>query len=525
MYSVLIKNGKVIDGSGKEGKVMDVAIEGDEIALVDENIETEALTVIDASGKVVAPGFIDVQNHSDSYWTLFDNPNLDSLITQGFTTILVGQCGASLAPLISPESLLAVQKWHGLSGSNINWTTFSQYLEELSKTRFGCNVASLVGYATLRRGMVGNEVRVLTKDEVKSISIQLENCLEAGAFGMSSGLSYSHEMNISELELFDLVQIVSKHGGLFSIHLRDESKEIIESVEEALEIARHTDVNLKISHLKIRGKENFHLLSQLVENLENAYHKGVNVNFDCYPYDSIWQVAYSYLPKWSIEGGRQGMLQKIAEPQEKKRLIAALAEHGNRLQELIIASTGNELGMVGKTVSDIAKNTGLTSEEAFLELVKNGGSESLVFDRCLNEGDIYKLLEHPQSLVGTDGSGFNQEVTGKGFLKKLVHPRCFGTAPRFINHVLNSSIGMESAIKKLTFDAATKIGIKKRGLLAPNHYADVVVFDPEKISDRASLKNPYQYSSGMDFVLVNGVISIDNGQITKKPSGYVLRKK
>ncbi len=318
MYSLLIRNATVVDGSGDPGQVLDVAVQGDEIVNVAPNISSSAQTVIDAAGKILAPGFVDLQNHSDSYWQIFDNPGLESLITQGYTTILLGNCGASLAPLLTKDALLAMQKWHNLEATNINWLSFSEFIEQLAKKRFACNVASLVGYSTLRRALVGDRVRGLDKEELLTLKGALEQSMEAGAFGLSSGLSYAHEIIISELELFELAKIIKARNGLFSVHLRSEGGEIIEALDEALDIAKNTEVNLKISHLKIRNEANWEKFPEVVGAIDTAYHQGTNVHFDVYPYDTIWQALYSYLPKWAMEGGRTGMLKHFTRSGAKK---------------------------------------------------------------------------------------------------------------------------------------------------------------------------------------------------------------
>lgn len=520
MYSLLIKNATIIDGSGKAPYVADLAVQGDEIANIAPNISTTAEEVIDAEGKIVCPGFVDLQNHSDSYWQLFDNPTLDSMISQGFTTILTGNCGASLAPLLSHEALLSVQKWHNLDAANINWQTFSEYIEELSTHKFGCNVASLVGYSTLRRAIVGDRVRALEKEEMAALKKALSQSLDAGAFGLSNGLSYAHEIIISELELFELAKIVKKANGLFSIHLRSEGGEVTEAVDEAIDIARNTDVNLKISHLKIRNQQNWEKYSEVVGLIEVAYHQNVNVHFDLYPYDTIWQALYSYLPKWAIEGGRTILLKHLSDPVQKNKILMYLNNLGVNFSAMQIASTANKLNFTGKTVGQVAKNLETSSEKAVLELIANGGSEVLVFEKNLKPEHVSALAEHPLSFIGTDGAGFSAAQKDK-----LVHPRCFGTATKFIKESLGSGrISLEEIIRKLTSGPATKMGLKKRGELKPGNFADLVIFDKASISDRSTYQNPFQYSEGIEFVFVNGKTAVAHGKITGEKHGRILRK-
>lgn len=519
MYSLLIKNATVIDGTGKPGEVLDVAVERDKIVNIDKNIPVGAHSVIDASGKILAPGFVDLQNHSDSYWQIFDNPQFDSLLTQGYTTILVGNCGASLAPLLSEDSLLAMQKWHNLEGANINWQTFDEFISELSNRRFACNIGSLVGYATLRRGVVGDQIRSLDKQEFKAIAKILEQSLDAGAFGLSNGLSYAHEIIISELELLELAKVIKKYDRLFSIHLRSEGSTVLESLDEALDIARNSEVNLKLSHLKVRGPQNFSKFEPVISDLETAYHKGVNVHFDVYPYDTIWQVLYSYLPKWAIEGGRKILLRHFKDPIQKNKILLYLNSLDIKFQDLIITSTANRLSAMGKTLGQIAKNLDCSSEQAVLDLIQNGGSEVLVFEKNLNEEQVRELLFHPLSFVGTDGAGF----PGKG-KDRLVHPRCFGTSAKFLKIASEAKISLESAIKKLSSIPAKKAGLKGRGEIKIGNYADLVIFDAAKIADKATYQSPYQLSEGFEYVFVNGTAAVANGKITTKMPGRALRK-
>ncbi|MCX6797546.1 MAG: amidohydrolase family protein, partial [Candidatus Doudnabacteria bacterium] len=483
-------------------------------------IKTGAQITIDARGQILAPGFIDIQNHSDSYWQIFDNPQLHSLITQGFTTIIIGNCGASLAPLLGPDSLLAMQKWHTLEGSNINWQSFAEFLNELSRHNFACNIGSLAGYSTLRRGIVGDQIRSLEKEEMLSLKKILNETLEAGAFGLSSGLSYSHEIIISEVELYELAKILKNHSALLSMHLRSEGSEIIEAVEESLDIARNSEVNLKISHLKIRNETNWPKFEELIYKIDTAYHKGINVQFDVYPYTTIWQPLYSYLPKWAIEGGRAVMLKHFEDALQKNKILAYLNNIGVKFPSLIVASTANKLNFTGKTIAQIAKNMEVSSEQAILNLIANGGSEVLVFEENLNSDQMEELLYHPLSIIATDGGGFPGNVSDR-----LVHPRCFGAAPKFLSYAIKSKkISLEAAIKKLTSVPAEKLGLKDRGEIKIGNYADLVIFNPEKIIDKSTYLNPYQFSEGIDYVFVNGKAAVADGKITQTLPGYVLRK-
>ncbi len=406
MYSVVIKNASIIDGTGNQPRHGDIAIEGDQIVRIADSIDTAAQTVIDAQGLVVCPGFIDVQNHSDSYWQLFDNPSLDSVRAQGFTTIVVGHCGASLAPLLSRESLSAMQKWHSLEGANVNWSSFAEFLETLSASELGCNVASLVGYSTLRRGLVGSDANALQTQESKTLRAFLQQSLSEGAFGLSNGLGYGHELSVTSMELKDFAQTVAEAKGLFSVHLRSEDDHIIESLDEVLELAKDTGVRLKISHLKLFGGNDKHILENVIDRLETARHQGVDVWFDVYPYDTVWQNITRYLPAWIRIGGRNHILSELKDPINRKKVLEHLHNSSSNIPELLVVSTANKLNVVGKQLSRIAKDFEITSEEALLLLIEHGGTEIMVFDQALDMKTVESLVMHPFSLIATDGAGF-----------------------------------------------------------------------------------------------------------------------
>ncbi len=527
MYSVIIKNASIIDGTGGQPRHGDIAIEGDQIVSIADTVEAAAQTIIDAQGLVVCPGFIDVQNHSDSYWQLFDNPSLDSVRAQGFTTIVVGHCGASLAPLLSRESLSALQKWHSLEGVNVNWSSFGEFLDALSASPLGCNVASLVGYSTLRRGLVGSSANALQTQESKTLRSFLEQSMTQGAFGLSNGLGYGHELSVTPMELKDFAETVAQRSGLFSVHLRNEDEFIIESLDEMLELARDTGVRLKISHLKLYGKNDKHIIEHMLDRLETARHQGVEVWFDVYPYDTVWQGITRYLPSWIRIGGREHILQELKNPTTRKKVLEYLQTSVTVLPELLVVSTANKLNVVGKRLSHIAKDFEITSEEALLLLIENGGTDIMVFDHALDPKTVESLVMHPFSLVATDGAGFpspNGVVSGV-INDRLVHPRCFGTAPKFLADVRDTNaISLSEAICKLTGTAAKVVGITDRGELAVGKKADIVIFNPSTIIDTATLTNPYRFPHGIEHVLVNGEPTVKAGLLLKSVYGRVLRK-
>jgi N-acyl-D-aspartate/D-glutamate deacylase len=520
MYSLLIKQARLIDGTGQPERICDVAVEGDRIVNIAAEITSGAELTIHANGKVLAPGFIDVQNHSDSHWQIFDNPQFDSLITQGFTSIILGNAGASLAPLLSEEALLSLQKWHALEGTNINWRSFHEFASTMSTKRFGCNVGSLVGYSTLRRGLVGDRTSPLTIDELEALKKAYADALESGAFGLSTGLAYAHEVLISEIELYELAKLTAEYQAMFSIHMRNEADEIIESVREAISLAQQANCNVKIAHFKIRNHPNWDKLNDVLQELEVAWHQGTNIHFDVYPYTSTWQPLYSYLPRWAIQGGRKHLLAELKNPIQHNKILTALNNSDTHIKDLVIASTSTRLQVNGKTMGKLAADMEMSSEQAMLKLIENGGSEVLVFDNCLDENGVTTLLEHPLGIVATNGSGFSLRDQAR-----LVHPRCFGTAPKYLRQaIVGNRISLPEAIRKLTSAPASKLGITERGIIAIDAYADLVLFDPEAISDLATMTNPYQFSRGIEYVWVNGVMSVKSGVPTGRVGGSFLAK-
>ncbi len=518
MHDILIKNGTVIDGTGIAGIKTDVLIRDGKITKIEPNITAKAEKIIDAEHRFVVPGFIDVQNHSDSYWTILDQPDQYSLLSQGITSIIMGNCGASLAPLLSPESIKAIQKWHSLSGINLNWQSMDEFLSHLSSMPCGVNVGTLVGHATLRRGILGDLLRVTTDKEIKILRKSLDDALQQGAFGMSLGLIYAHEVNSSTQELEELSLALQPSNKYLSVHLRSEASHILESIDEVISLANKTSIPIKISHLKIRGKKNWHLFDQVMSRLEIAYHQGINIAFDVYPYTTSWSVLYTYLPKWSYEGGREQILKNLSEPISRRKILDYLKEQGYDFGSIIISEAAGGENFIGKSLDEIARNQEVSPEEAALNVLSATRTQVTIFDHNLSDEHTEIFCSSPLSFISTDGAGYGKDV------KKLVHPRCFGAVPRFLTMIREKkNLKWESAIKKLTHDPASFIGIPNRGVLKVDNYADIVIFDPQTINDKADYSNPSAICTGIETVLVNGKIAFNAANV-QSLSGIVLKR-
>jgi N-acyl-D-aspartate/D-glutamate deacylase len=519
MYSWIIKNVNLIDGTGSKAVLSDIAIEQDKIVAVGNNIgASSAKNIVDGKGLTLTPGFIDVQNHSDSYWQIFDNPGLESIITQGYTTLLLGNSGSSLAPLISPESLRSVQKWKPTTGLNVNWQTFWEYKQQLQQLHFSANLLSLVGYSTVRRGLLGDSMQAPDNAELESILSLIEQSLQEGASGVSLGLFYSHEINVTDVEIIALAELCAKHNKLLSVALRNESDKIVDSVQNLVAIAEQTGVKLKIAHLKVRYQANWPLLKDVLDIIEAAWHKGTKVYFDSYPYTYTLQPLYTYLPSWSLVGGRGHLLDKISDPELKTKIISELRNHPTKLSALTVASTNNNLKVNGRTISVIASDMQVTSEEAILNLISNGGVSTLVFDECLDEQSVNILNDHSLGMIATNGGGYDLEHGSQ-----LVHPRSFGTSSKFLRRIIDGqTISLEEAIAKLTSRPAELLGLSNRGIIKTGNIADLVLFDPAKINSKATIQNPYQYSEGIESVWVAGELAVNKGRFIETMAGKFI---
>ena len=532
MLDLLIKNGTVIDGAGGKGVNVDVGIEKEKITILEKigkaertgKEKIEAAETIDAAGKIVCPGFVDILDHSDNFWTLFTIPRLDSKVMDGVTTIIGGNCGTSISPILSAGSVEAMRKWIDLGNVNVNWDRTIKFFTELEKKSIGLNFGTLIGHETLRRGLMGDQVRKITEEEIRMLGRMLAESLEAGAFGMSTGLVFSHAKAATINEIKFLVEILNAYKSLYASHIRGESEELLPSINEAMQIGREMNVSIEISHLKAVGKKYWPDMQRAIEMISIANEEGVDISFDVYPYDTTGSVLYVFLPDWISCGGRREMISRLKDFDLRKRIIGEMKEMDYDYENIIVSICPRLKEAVGRKIMDIAESQGIEPEEAIIELLIGANGHVIVFNRgILSEDNIKLALQSPHSIISSADAAYNSEYARTG---ELVHPRCFGTFSRVLGKYVREEkvLNLESAIEKMTSKPAQKIGLKDRGVLKKGNWADVVIFNPEKIIDKADFANPYQYSQGVEYVIINGKTVVKNGWHTGELAGKVLRK-
>lgn len=521
-YEIVIKSGNIFDGNGNPPIIADIGINGGEIAMIGKIEEAGEMTTIDANEKYVSPGFIDLTNHSDTRLTLFSNPGMESMLMQGVTTIIGGNCGSSLAPLGSAKAIEGITKWADLSQINVNWATVEEFFRELQSLQLGVNFGTFAGYGTLRRGVTGDEIRLLNQEEREKVKLLLREALEQGAFGLSLGLAYGHE-NISPTEeILDISRVIKDMGGIIKLHLRSEGSGFLASVNEAARIGRENEIPVQISHLKAIGKKAWPSLKKTLQLIENARTSGVNINFDVSPYATTGSLLYLLLPAWSREGGFSKLFARIDDPEERTRIIDTLNTYTLHYDKILVISAIIK-NIVGRTIAEIAATADISPADALLDTIRANEGRVSIIGRTVSIRNTRMEVEDAGSFISSDGLGLSEASSSSG---DLVHPRSFGAFPRFWHRYVNQlqRVSAEKAIWKMTGGPAQKIGLKGRGVLAKGNAADIVVFDPTAFKDQASYRNPYRYAQGVEYVLVNGGIAVTGGKLTGIKAGKVIKK-
>lgn len=522
MYDILIKNGKVIDGTGRPSFLADVAIQDDKIVRIGELHEEKGEIEIDAHGKIVCPGFIDINNHSDTFWQIFINPNLESLVYQGITTIVGGACGSSLAPLATPITIESIQKWVDLKNISFSWLSLKEFFTFLKFKKLSVNFATFVGHENLRRGILKDESRSPNPKELKFIEKMLKDSMISGALGLSSGLIYTHARLATSEELINLANIVKKYNGVYVTHIRDEAGEVVQSVEEAIKIGREVRMKLHISHLKVMGKKNWGKMEEVLAHISQAKKAGIDISFDVYPYTNTGSVLYAMLPSWVAEGGRKIMLHRLKDLAIRAKVISEMKKSGFEYDKIEISASPLDKTLTNRKITEIATSQNKTVEEAIIDVLIASEGRVITSMETLSEDNVRSAIAHPLSIIASNGAGYNLEHAKTG---ERVHPRSFGTYIKVLEkYVLAEKlITFEEAIAKMTSRPAEKFEILKRGKIEKGYFADVLVLNEKNISSPSSKDRPYQYSRGVEYSFVNGKMVVKDGKYEGEKNGRIIK--
>jgi N-acyl-D-amino-acid deacylase len=523
MFDVLIKNAVIIDGTGNPMYKGDIGIRDGRIEKIGYLANEKGETELNVFGQMVCPGFIDVNNQSDTRWRIFSNPRLESLIHQGITTIVGGNCGSSLAPLASLEAIYSIQKWGNISRINIGWQTIKEFLKILENKGLAVNFGTLVGHGTLRRGLMKDATKIISQEELGKMKKLLERSLKEGSLGMSSGLIYSHERETSSFELEELTRIIKKYHGVYTTHIRNEREDFLEALEETIALAEKIKASVHISHLKVMEKKNWSLMDDALALINESASRGTNITFDIYPYAHTETVLYTLLPEWISAGGKKMMLHRLKDREIRERIIADMKKTGFDWAGLEISKSFLNRILTKRKIADIANSQNKSAEETIVEILIASEGAVIVSTDALSEKNVERAILHPASIIATNGSGYNLKHAQSG---ERVHPRSFGTFPKILaEYVMQKKVlSWEEAVKKMTSLPARKFGIKKRGEIKEGFSADLVVINMDEIKDLATAENPYQYNRGIEWVLVNGKIALSDGKLSSEMNGQILKR-
>ncbi|MEX2534505.1 MAG: D-aminoacylase [Trueperaceae bacterium] len=525
MFDIVIRNGLIVDGAGSPSFEADIAIKDGRIATVGSNLGG-GKKEIDASGQVVAPGFIDIHSHSD--FTVLVDPLCSSKIRQGITTELNGNCGWSAAPLRGEGTNWIQEKVRQLGlPTEFPWDDVKGYLGALEESRPAMNMGILVGFGNLRVGAMGYDARPATGNEIGQMQADLRSGLADGAFGLSSGLYFSPESAAEASEVTAVASVLPEFGGLYTAHIRDEGAQsvgLLAAVDEAIAVGVEAGVPVQLSHLKALGPKAWGLAGAVLQRMDEARANGVDVAGDQYPYTETGGNLHSALvPKWALEGGRAGLTKRLEDPSDRRRIRDAVTElfplRGGP-SRLMVRACAFDRSLQGRTLSEIADDWKIAPEEVVLKMLAHENVK--LISMALNEDDVETFMKHPNVMMSSDG----MVLADTGVLSAVhTHPRTYGAFPRVLAEYVRkrSVLTLENAIYKMTGLPARRLGLEGRGELQEGNWADVVILSPDDVQDLATLQRPHVYPRGIQHVIVNGGIAVENGAPTSARTGQVLR--
>src|SRR3984957_17636182 len=529
-FDLIIEHGRVIDGTGAPWYAADIGIRGGRIAAIGRLDQASAKRRIDAGGRVVAPGFIDMLGQSEL--TLLVDPKVPSKVFQGITTEITGE-GESIAPVneaIARENAKAFEHY----GVKRDWSDFTGYFAHLERQGIGINLASYVGATTVREMVIGYGDRAATPAELEQMQGLVAQAMRQGAVGVSSALEYAPAPYASTEELIALASTAAQYGGIYATHMRSEQEAIMTAIEETIRIGREAHVPVEIWHLKAGGVKNFGLMPEIIARIERARASGVDIAANTYSYPAWFNDLSAFIPPWAHDGGKAKLIERLKDKSVRERIKKELAtpatDWDNEWQSVPgpeavqIATVANPrlLDLQGKTLADIAKARGTDPMDTLFDILVEDDAQTAVAVFAMSEPDIELAAVQPWVSFCNDSSGTSPE----GLLgKEFPHPRAYGTFPRVLRKYVREErrMRLEEAIRKFTSLPASRLRLNDRGVLKAGMWADIVVFDPETITDRATFSAPHQPSVGMQWVLVNGVPVIADGVATNALPGQVLR--
>ncbi|MBT9133763.1 MAG: D-aminoacylase [Firmicutes bacterium] len=528
-FDLVIRNGRIIDGSGNPWYRADIGIRDGKIAYIGKIAPGEHEQEVDAAGRVVSPGFVDMHGHSDGQ--ILQAPDAANIVEQGITTEIGGMCGVTRAP-VSEKYFSQLVKYAGSmtdEAMQAEWsclTSFGRFLDRVSELPLGTNLAAYVGHGTVRIAVMGFENRHATPEELDEMKQHVREAMESGAIGLSSGLIYPPGVYSPTEELIELSKIVAEYGGSYCSHIRNESDDVVNAVQEAIRIGRESGASVVISHHKIAGKHNWGLSETTLRIIEEANAEGVVVGLDQYPYEAGGTGLKSTIPGKYHEGGAEKLLARLRDPQTREEIKQMIMTPGGNWENLALGCGFNGImvfarnipGVFGITVAEYAAQKGMEPLEAMLDLVLlSEGTAGAIYSMMGSE-DIERIMKHPYTMIGTDGG-----IIDPGYDS---HPRSRATFPKVLGVYVREKqlLTLEDAIRKMTSLPAQKAGLKTKGLIREGLDADLVIFDPATVAGPATYANPHLSNVGIDYVLVNGGIAVKDSKYTGNGYGKVVRR-
>lgn len=519
---LLIQGGIVYDGTGAPGKRADVALVDDRVVALGALEDWEAGQRVEVEGLVVAPAFIDIHTHSDL--SALHNPDQVSMVYQGVGTQVVANCGIGCGQIDQDSPAFAIeQRWLTPHGVPITWRNLAEHLQRVEETGIALNYIPLCAHGTLRKRIMGFEQRPPTQAEMESMKREVELCLEAGAWGLSTGLEYIPGRYAEPEELIELCRVVKRFGGYYTTHLRSEGDWLIECVLEAIQIAEAAEVPLQLSHHKAEGKQNWGKVQRTLEIVSRAVEGGLDVMLDVYPYTAFQtSMAVAFLPEWALVGEPKESLERLKDPKMRSRLIEEMRQRRPDWEAASIGSTRAHRHLHGRSVAQAAQEAGVSPEEFILDLLLKEDGLVSVANFVLSEEDVRTVMSFPLTMIGSDSVGYRPDGT---MGQERPHPRCYGAFPRVLGRYVRDQklLSLEEAIFKMTGLPAARLKLRDRGVLQPGAYADLVIFDANRMIDHATFTNPHQLSEGVVHLLINGRWVLKEGAMTGNRPGRVLR--